>query len=519
MHESIESLHDVIIVGGGASGVLMACHLMRTLPTDTRILIVDPKGKDLLGEGLAYSSQYDELLLNVPSFKMGIHSDDPKDFDNWLQQEKPSIRNTKSYPFVPRNLYSQYLRSRYLRLSEKFKHLKLITSRVQNCVFNNGFWTVVFEDNTTLLTRKLVLATGYSPTIEHAPTASIDSGARMSCFDLDSLKRIREGQNVLIVGTGLSAIDAWRTIRARNKTGTIHMLSRHGAFPHPFIEAKKLPLGSLAGMSPRAIFTLVRNLHSALNKSGEASGLYLSLREQFQSIWCAWSRREQRQFTAHLEPLWRVLRHRTPLENHEGLMTEIHNQRLIAIKGRIVQSQLLSDGRAEVSYFPRGQDQITRLQIDAVVIATGPRLASPPAIESSYGLKHEPRLWRIGPANRGQWGEVTAIAEIRDQAELISREMARNESQSSNLFTSHARSQGESYKEHLTEALGLASRSFIASIRLALHALLPFLYTNTASDEIRALNLLLSRRRIASIQRKLRRESNAKASKQEKKAA
>ncbi len=49
------------------------------------------------------------------------------------------------------------------------------------------------------------------------------------------------------------------------------------------------------------------------------------------------------------------------------------------------------------------------------------------------------------------------------------------------LFTEHPASVGESYFEHLGQALGFATRMFLGSLACLVHAFLPFLFVKTGS--------------------------------------
>lgn len=67
------------------------------------------------------------------------------------------------------------------------------------------------------------------------------------------------------------------------------------------------------------------------------------------------------------------------------------------------------------------------------------------------------------------------------------------------LFTDHPRSVGESYTQHLRTALGFGARMVGAGVACMLHALLPFLFKNTAKRAISDLHgrLVINRRRPA----------------------
>jgi cation diffusion facilitator CzcD-associated flavoprotein CzcO len=63
----------VIIIGAGFSGTLVAIHLLRN-GSAVQIDIVD---QNLPGRGLAYSTAYDEHLLNVPAVRMSAFGSEP----------------------------------------------------------------------------------------------------------------------------------------------------------------------------------------------------------------------------------------------------------------------------------------------------------------------------------------------------------------------------------------------------------------------------------------------------------
>lgn len=68
---------DVLIVGGGFSGTILAIQLLYRAPT-LRIALLD-KGS-LPGRGAAYSANYKCHLLNLPADMMSVFSEEPRTF-------------------------------------------------------------------------------------------------------------------------------------------------------------------------------------------------------------------------------------------------------------------------------------------------------------------------------------------------------------------------------------------------------------------------------------------------------
>ena len=59
------------------------------------------------------------------------------------------------------------------------------------------------------------------------------------------------------------------------------------------------------------------------------------------------------------------------------------------------------------------------------------------------------------------------------------------------LFLRHPRAVGESYREHRTVALGFAQELVVAGLACAVHAIVPALFTRTASRAIERLHARL----------------------------
>ncbi len=90
---------DVAIVGGGASGTLVAVQLLRQARGPWRIALIERSGA--LARGLAYGPAESCHLLNVPAAGMSALPDDEGHFARWSGAAPDA--------FVPRALYGAYL--------------------------------------------------------------------------------------------------------------------------------------------------------------------------------------------------------------------------------------------------------------------------------------------------------------------------------------------------------------------------------------------------------------------------
>src|ERR1700760_4708371 len=107
---STQTARRVIIIGGGASGVLLACQLFRDPGYDLRVTLIEKRPQ--VARGVAYSTLRDEHLLNVHAANMSALPDDPDHFWRWLSA-RPDRHPLcpDPYCFVPRRLYGDYIAS------------------------------------------------------------------------------------------------------------------------------------------------------------------------------------------------------------------------------------------------------------------------------------------------------------------------------------------------------------------------------------------------------------------------
>lgn len=98
---------DIAIIGAGASGTLLAAHLLRDGAENIRVTMIEPREE--IGRALAYSTGNPHHLLNVRAENMSAFADDPGHFWRWLEAEGQA--GGDHFYFTPRALYGRYLGS------------------------------------------------------------------------------------------------------------------------------------------------------------------------------------------------------------------------------------------------------------------------------------------------------------------------------------------------------------------------------------------------------------------------
>ena len=111
---SQQQMKRITIIGGGATGTLLAVNLIRHAGEQPLVINIVEKN-ERFGLGVAYSTVQDYHLLNVPAGKMGAFPDDVGHFHKWLDEKSYEFKPTD---FVPRRIYGEYLKKLFWQAYE-----------------------------------------------------------------------------------------------------------------------------------------------------------------------------------------------------------------------------------------------------------------------------------------------------------------------------------------------------------------------------------------------------------------
>jgi len=124
----MSAVGSIIIIGGGASGILLAAHLLRRSDARRQVTIVEKRGQ--LGRGLAFSAERPQHILNVPAANMSAYADEPDHFRRWLSRTHPELPGDP-FLFAPRSTNGECL-SDVLQLWEAAADEKTCVSTVSS---------------------------------------------------------------------------------------------------------------------------------------------------------------------------------------------------------------------------------------------------------------------------------------------------------------------------------------------------------------------------------------------------
>jgi uncharacterized NAD(P)/FAD-binding protein YdhS len=436
----------VIIIGGGASGVLLSYQLLQNRESAFRVTLIERRAE--IGRGPAYHTSNPDHVLNVRAANMSALPDDPGHFWRWLSNRAEGPLCPDPYCFVPRRAYGDYLASLTAPLTSAESGPPRLTIVHGQCVdLDEGpsSVAVTLADGSRHVGDVAVLATGNESPIARFP-CDADPWAPLSAADKDA--------TVLILGTGLTMIDYVLSLLRNGHRGQIIAMSRRGllAKAHRRTDPIRIDEGDVPyGASAKHLLRWLRGrINAHIKKGGDWRSVIDAIRPYTQRLWQDLPLTSKRRFLEHARAWWDVHRHRMAPEVEMRLAEALSAGRLSLVAAKIAGIEPNAAG-ALVTYRRRGRHEIAELQVGMVVDCTGivkdPRANGNPVIARLFeqGLVRTDalnigidvaddcavinrngiasrRLFAVGPLTRAAFWEIVAIPDIRNQcAELATR--------------------------------------------------------------------------------------------------
>lgn len=463
-------LDPVIVVGGGASGTILAAELLRQAPA-VAVVLVEPRPR--LGGGVAFGDAAPIHRLNVRAGRMSARADDADHFVRWLAQHDPGAGEGT---FARRSDYGRYLAYTLdqARLAAPGSRVAHVRDGVRSVEATGTGYRVVLDAGPALRARTVVLALGNLPPAGLTAPRSAELEPHRFVSDpwtRDGLQPRSRDESVLLLGTGLTAVDVALARHDHGQRGPIVALSRHGLLPRvqaerqPRLRETAVPPSAPTAIPPtgtppwaraahglRALTRALRaEVRRATSTGGDWRDVFEALRPAAPLLWAGLSHRERRAFARHLQSWWDVHRHRMPAETAAGIERLVEAGQLEVRAGRVL---CFAPGRRDVRVVvaPRGSRRTVTLHVSRVIDCTGPaplararhelldRLVENGLVRPDplgLGLDALPDgtllrgdggvargLYAMGPLLRGVLWETTAIPEIRTQAVALARRLA-----------------------------------------------------------------------------------------------
>lgn len=429
----------VAIVGGGASGTILAAQLARR---GIASLLIDGSGR--MGRGVAYSTTEPAHLLNVRAEGMSAWAGEPDHFAKRFESEGGDKRG-----FAERRLFGRYLGD-MLDEAVASGNTQPIDAVANGAKRADGGWEIALDDGDTIHSDALVLAIGNQEPERLSAFGSAGDRFIGNPWAADAQAAVADlaatGGSALLVGTGLTMVDLVLSLDAAGHRGHIVALSRRGQIPrsHADFEPAPVELDEVPIGSARALWRWLRRRSA---KVGWRAAID-SLRPHSHALWQGLDGEQQRRFLRHARPWWDVHRHRIAPEVANTIARLVGEGRLEIMAGRIIAARE-EEQRLHVELRRRGAGTPQTLHFDYAFNCTGPlhsvARTRDPLLRSlldagrvrtdhlGIGLEVDDRsraaggerLWALGPLTKGRYWEIIAVPDIREQAAAVAEDIAR----------------------------------------------------------------------------------------------
>jgi uncharacterized NAD(P)/FAD-binding protein YdhS len=449
----------VAIVGGGASGTLLAVQLLRRSAdsgTPLRIWLIDEHGRH--GRGQAYATHHPDHLVNATAGRMSALPRDPQHLVAWANGSAAGPGHVGQATFLARGVYGRYLLETLTaaqRAARPFARLTRMTSAVTSIrPLSRRKGARLHTGYGPLDADVIVLATGNVPAM--LPFDAPDTGAVITDpWRPAALDQITSGSGscrAVVIGTGLTMADVAIAITSARPGSIVHAVSRHCLLPrvHPGETQGPwnsfwLPVFAQEG-GPVRLTDVLWQVRQEISASPDRWHQVMEgLRPHVPGLWSRMPADDRRAFLRHLARYWDVHRHLMPPATAARITALRQSGQLVLHQGRVLTARLragrlalladIAGDRTELDAHwlingTGGTTDITATASPLLRDLFGSGLARPDALRLGIDTNHAGTvlgadgrpsafLHTLGPPLRGLWYETTAIPEIRNQAAAL----------------------------------------------------------------------------------------------------
>lgn len=430
---------EIAIIGAGLAGSALATLLARDAKPPLTALF-DPCPP---GPGNAYASGVAGHLMNGPVRAMSAIPGDDTHLARWLGAAPDDT-------LIPRVRYGEYLRETVAGALQNGGAVRFVGRAVLDVVPHEGGYLIEDAAGARWHAETVVLALGNPPPRTTLVPRSVSEDAHYvgDPWRFDA-RRVRG--DVLLIGSGLTAMDAVVALDDRGFAGRVTIVSRHGLLPLDEDPSVRAADPDALGLDPTTPAGLLRTMRAAARRLAAQDEdwrrVVEAIRKRTPAIWAGWDLHERQRFLRHLQPYWAIHRYRVPVEIAQRYRAMEARGALTLRRGTVADAQADHDGfRVVVA----AGDTPEELRVGTIVNCTGPEsdylrierrleenlvrrgLIRPDALRlgidatpqfrviGSHGAPW-PSLFTLGPPLRGLWYETTGVPEVRDHAGRLAR--------------------------------------------------------------------------------------------------
>ena len=446
----------VLIIGGGASGVLLACHLLRNPAENLYVTLFEKRSE--VGRGVAYCTANPDHLLNVRACNMSAFPDEPDHFWHWLrarEDNEPVTWQTGGDPFcfVPRKIYREYLASLIAPWASNGglrSRLSIVRGECVSIAEVPSGVAITLSDGSIHHGDFAVLATGHEASAVH-------TGRYLDPWIRPADAGVASDSSVLLLGTGLTMVDYVLSLIRDGHKGPIFAISRRGLLPHAHRKVEPLKIDQADVPFGKGMSDLLRWLRNLINEHAKPGGdwreIIDGIRPFTQQVWQQLPIPARRSFIEHARAWWEVHRHRMAPEVERRIDATIRSGRMTVMAAKLYGIEQGTED-ALIHYRRRGATAVETMRVNKIVecrqigpaplkvvnqalrslierglarldpLQLGIDVTPESAVISRSGVPSE-RLFAVGPVTRPAFWEIIAIPDICNQCAALANRLRR----------------------------------------------------------------------------------------------
>jgi uncharacterized NAD(P)/FAD-binding protein YdhS len=440
------------VIGDGYAAAVLLIHLAKHGFDLNQVVVI---GKGQLGLGAAYGTEHPDFRLNVRDDLMIIDDDNPDDFVNWASQlNDPDAEDSQGGgKFYRRRDFADYIRHQLQKYDIK-THITRIKAHVQRITRgDHGHWIITLDHGDKVTVKAAVLATGNPPpNSAHliSPTAPADRIIRTP-WGGQSINNIAPDDHLLLIGGGLTALDACLALYQAKHRGKLTLVTPRGLLPPRQRMWAKVIIPEFP--TPLTASRFFQHIRRHLPDESPDTSQWQSAFEGVRAVMAisgAWSRLSpqcRRRLITRLGWLWSLMRYRAAPQAIDAVEDMLNRGQMTIISDRVV--GITSGAPLKVKLSQRHP-----IDCDIAYLASGPGIdtliqhlisdgigASPfaKADQDKFGLAvgddlclltddgiSAETLWAIGTPTMASRGDVVGASSIARQAASLAQRLCTN---------------------------------------------------------------------------------------------
>ena len=414
----------VVIVGGGAAGVITAAHLLRSAgqdaPLDVRIVGKDPA----LGPGLAYRTPHPLHTLNNFAGRLSAFEGDPDHLLRWCHDRGIPATPTS---FLQRELYGRYL-------AEVLDDAPVPPGSMLRR--NRGVVTDLHREGAELAVDlscgwkvradKVVLALGNPPPRRQREFEPWGRRYLPDPWAEDLTERVGSSREVLLLGTGLTMVDVVAKLHQARPDLRFTAVSRRGLLPSAHRRGS-LRLHDIfqpgAGSLDELLARVRMRVAELEDVGGDWRDVVDSVRACANDLWRGFSAADQDRFVATIARTWEIARHRMAPDMAAAIgelqasgTLQVAKLADIDVSGFEVAVNCTGPSPVPTrGWNPLVDNLLARGAVRPHRLGLGLELDVHGCVVDAAGQVN-PDVFAVGAARRGLEWEVAAIPDLRGQA-------------------------------------------------------------------------------------------------------